>query len=117
MTTLRSKETEERYKTEIDNGLLENGCALCKKEALKEFKRWKILLNDFPYDAVAQTHHMLVPKRHLIEKELPEEEREELQSIKDTYLSDHYDYMVEATHKTKSIPGHFHLHLLLLKTA
>ena len=124
MLSLRTNETEAKYaEWKLERGL-EKGCPMCTNEpfkgfiycaAVKEFTYWKIVINDFPYDKVAEKHHMLVPLRHVTEGELTEEEKQELQTIKPTYLNDNYQFIIEATHKTKSVPEHFHLHLIVVR--
>ncbi|MBX4192088.1 hypothetical protein KW798_01230 [Candidatus Parcubacteria bacterium] len=115
MSLLRTKEMSDKYQALIAQGGLDHSCVLCAKTPLKEFTYWKIIPNDFPYDKVAKTHHMLIPKRHSDEKNLTKEENEELWKIKPEYINDQYDYILEATSKHKSIPAHFHLHLLVVK--
>jgi len=115
MATLRTKQTEDSYARWLVEGGLGRGCPLCSNEPLKTFKYWKVIVNDFPYDKVAQRHHMLVPLRHVAEGELTEDEKHELFDLKPTYLNDEYQFIIEATHKTKSIPSHFHLHLIVAK--
>lgn len=56
---------------------------------------------------------MLVPVRHAREDELTAEEVLELGTVKAGFINDEYDYILEATNKTKTIPSHFHLHLVL----
>ena len=78
------------------------------------FTLWKIIPNDFPYDRIAKKHHMIVPLRHVQEKDLSTEERAELQEIKGRgFDDDTYEYIIEAAQKIKSVPGHFHLHLVV----
>ncbi len=89
---------------------------LCEKQALKEFRYWKVTDNSFPYDLIAKAHHMLVPVRHVSESELSEDELSELKEIKYTYANTEYDYLIEATSKNKSIPTHHHLHLIVGKS-
>lgn len=118
MASLRSKKTSEKYKKYKANVLPQNQCGLCKKEQeklLKEFKYWRILDNLFPWDRIAKVNHLLVPKKHIVEKHLTESARKELEFIKSTYVNDNYELMAEATHKKKSIPEHFHMHLIVIK--
>ncbi|KND50820.1 MAG: hypothetical protein AB202_00240 [Parcubacteria bacterium C7867-007] len=89
-------------------------CALCTKEAVETFSHWKITENKFPYDLVATTHHMIMPLRHATETELTMDEWKEYQEIKHSKLQE-YDYLLEGTSKTKSIPAHFHIHLIIGK--
>ncbi len=111
----RTKETQERYDTLRENGHLDNGCRLCDAKTLEEFTFWRIVGNMFPYDMISDVHHMLIPKRHVIETELTEEEEDELSEIKHTYLGKHYSYMLEALTGQKSIPEHLHFHIIVPK--
>lgn len=111
---LRSEEMAQKYKEHRASGIMENGCVLCLANPLKSFQNWKIIQNNFPYDRIAETHHMIIPLRHVDETGLTREESDELQTIKYSTLQD-YDIIVEATKRTKSIPAHFHLHLITTK--
>ncbi|PIQ91424.1 MAG: hypothetical protein COV70_03815 [Parcubacteria group bacterium CG11_big_fil_rev_8_21_14_0_20_39_22] len=115
MTGLRSKEAEEEYREHKENGGLSKGCPLCSEKILKEFKHWKILKNRFPYDRIAQDHDMIVSMRHVKEGELTDEEFIELREIKNNFVFDSYQYVIESSMKQKSIPEHFHLHLVNTK--
>lgn len=110
---LRSEEMADRYKAQRDSGIMELRCVLCDEEAISVFEHWKIIPNKFPYDLIAKTHHMLIPLRHCIATELTEEEKNELALIKSGYVNvNSYDYILEPVDKNKSIPTHFHLHLI-----
>ena len=115
MTILRSKATQKKYDAYIVGGVGE-GCVLCQKEPINSFTHWKIVSNDFPYDRIAKTHHMIVPIRHSDESELTDDEVQELRTLKETYIADHYDDIIEATRHQKSIPHHFHLHIIVEDT-
>ncbi|MCE9644186.1 hypothetical protein K8Q93_03030 [Candidatus Parcubacteria bacterium] len=114
MVSLRTEEAKNKY-NEHRRVSTSEPCPLCGREAIKAFKYWKIILNHFPYDRIAEVHHMLVPMRHVAEDALDEEELEELKAIKTTSAHMDYDWIIEATHKNKSIPEHFHLHLIVGK--
>jgi hypothetical protein len=58
---------------------------------------------------------MVIPIRHVTEDELTKEEKDEFETIKKEYIFDKYDYILEACSYKKSIPAHFHLHLLIIK--
>lgn len=79
---LRSKEMSEKYRAHRATGILENSCPLCDAPSISSFKHWRIILNSFPYDLIANKHHMVVPMRHVSEKELSDEEWDELFDIK-----------------------------------
>jgi hypothetical protein len=115
MGTLRTAETQKKYRELIDAGGLKEGCALCTAPAVKTFTYWKVVNNTFPYDKVAKVHHMVLPLRHASETELTPEEWEEYQTIKNEYVQNEYEYIIEPTQKMKSIPAHFHIHLIIAK--
>jgi len=111
---LRTEETFQKYQKLIQAGGLEGQCALCVLPATKMFTFWKIMPNDFPYDNIAKKHDMLVPLRHVTDAELTTDELTEFSHIKAS-LQNEYDYFLEGTTRNKSIPKHFHLHLIVLK--
>jgi hypothetical protein len=115
MSYLRTEETERSYEEHKANGHLKNGCVLCKESSLKEFTYWRLIDNKFPYDRVSTVHHMIIPKRHVIETELTESEKDELIALKHDQLNQDYVYIIEALPGMKSIPEHFHLHLIVTK--
>ena len=106
----------EKYSEHKETGALERSCPLCDVVAIQKFTHWKIIPNKFPYDRIAETHHMIVPLRHVAEPELTKEETVEFQRIKYTELQE-YETLLEATKRTKSIPAHYHLHLINLKSS
>jgi predicted nucleic acid-binding OB-fold protein len=112
---LRTKKTYDKYMSMIAKGLLDHGCRLCQIKPIKQFKYWKIINNDYPWDLVAKTNHILVSKRHITYEKLNQVERKEFDVIKAGYIEKNYGHIVETTNKRKSIPSHFHVHLLVLK--
>ncbi len=88
-----------------------------KETPIKEFNHWVIIDNQFPYDAVATTTHMLATKREIpfSWELLTSEEREEFEQIKKDYLTKNYDAIWENLPKGQTMPGHFHLNLIILK--
>lgn len=116
MRELRTDETNNKYKESVKNGL-NNTCFFCEESRqtiIKDSKHWRIVENDFPYDAVAEVSHLIFPKRHIKIDELNDEERTEFKDIKSGYITEaKYDYILEAVAMT-SIPNHTHLHLLKL---
>lgn len=115
MATLRTDETEAEYKAYRDAGGLDGECVLCGLEPLRSFTHWKIVQNRFPYDRVADRHDMILPLRHATEDELTPDERAELEHLRESVMHPDYDLIIEATHRTKTIPAHYHLHLIGLK--
>lgn len=114
MYVFRTKETHELYEEHKRNGHLDT-CPLCVAEVIMQFRNWKIINNKFPYDRVSDVHHMMITNRHITEHELTTEEKDELLEIKHTYVNDTYIFMIEAMPRHKSIPAHFHLHLVVPK--
>lgn len=114
MASFRTKKSEEKYYKHLKNK--KGGCPMCDRSGLKTFKYWKIIKNRFPYDRIAKKHNMLVPIRHVVEDDLNQKELIEFKKIKNSFLKDSdYDYIMEASPKIKSMPTHFHLHLIVLK--
>jgi len=115
MTGFRTKKLHEKYIKHLKNNKVV-GCPLCKREAIKAFKYWKIIKNNFPYDKIAKEHHMIVPLQHITEDSLNMKEIDELKRIKKSYIKDNnYNYIMEGTIHSQSQPEHFHLHLIKLK--
>ena len=115
MATLRKKETQDSYDEHKAQGHLENNCPLCTSESIETYTYWRVIDNRFPYDKISDLHHMIIPRRHIIESELTPEEQIELMELKNSVLNEKYMYIFEALPGKKSIPGHFHYHLLVVK--
>jgi hypothetical protein len=113
MRGLRTEERERLYAAYRSRGELARECVLCGKTPLESFRFWKIVENSFPYDQIAETHHMILPFRHIIESELNAEELKELAELKAGSINEKYDFIMEPTQKRKTIPKHFHLHLIV----
>jgi hypothetical protein len=112
---MRTSKGEEKYREYKAKGGLDGGCRLCEAPALQSFTYWKIVENKFPYDAVASKHDMIVPLAHQNINKIPQEAWWELSQLKETFISEHYDFMIEATKRRLSIPAHFHLHLTVMR--
>lgn len=112
--SLRSAEQWTRYEKHKAAGGLGDGCPLCAEpKNLKVFEHWRLVHAEFPYDKIAKVHDMIIPKRHVAEEGLSPEEKRELAQIKEEYINENYDFIIEAAQKNKSIPAHFHLHLII----
>lgn len=90
-------------------------CYLCSAKVVKEFMGWKIIENEYPYDTIAGSHHMVTLKRHGTEVTLTPHEKMEFERDIKPYLHRQYDMIFENTVRAKSIPGHHHLHMITLK--
>ena len=115
MGSLRKRISDEKYDEYQANGGLTGECPLCTAPVIKEFEHFKIITNIFPYDKVAEVNDMIITKRHVAERGLNNAEQEELTEVKHGYVADNYEYIIESTHHTKSIPHHFHLHLIVVR--
>lgn len=108
--TLRKPETEARYE-EHQRNKKPGDCYLCRAVSLKEFEFWRLLPNEYPYDRIVKTHHLISLRRHADENGLTVPEYNELYSIKHNLRND-YDMLFENTLKRKSIREHFHIHAI-----
>ena len=105
MFTLRTQEVERAREEHLKSVASSDVCRLCEKESLKSFVHWRITENNFPYDKVASVHHMLMSIRHVSENKL---------KIKQEFVRIEYDWIIESIEK--SIPEHFHLHLIIRRS-
>lgn len=112
---MRTKEAQAAYDAYRTEGGLDNGCRLCEAPSKKEFEHWRIIENKFPYDLVASVHDMAVPKVHGSEREISAEAWREFQDLKVRHFEGDYDFYVEAAPKRKTIPAHYHMHLIVVK--
>ena len=115
MSSLRTKEVQAKYDVFKAAGGLGGGCRLCDGEPLKTYTYWKIIENKYPYGLFAKTHHMAVPIRHTDESGMTQDEWYEWGTLKHTDIDAQYEYLMEATRKVKTIPSHFHIHLIVTK--
>ena len=115
MQDFRTKKTYDKYMKKIAEGHLDHGCRLCQIKPIKKYKYWTIMDNEYPWDLIAKTNHMIVPKRHVAYEKLNIAEQKEFDLIKKNYLEKKYTLFIEAATREKSIPGHFHIHLIILK--
>lgn len=110
-TKLRSDDTHERYVNAQKNpNFFEDA------ETLVDFKYWRVINNEYPYDAIATTHHMLIPKREFQnEWDMNIEEITEMHSIKRYHVPYVYDVWWLNMPHSQSAPQRLHYHLLVLK--
>jgi len=114
-TKLRTPATWTRYQNRRST-LKPDQCFLCELHHLKvitEFKHWVIVQNQYPYDAVADEHHLLAPKVHVPDTDdLDVDDLTEYQDVVIPYLEDRYDFIGQNTPHNQTQPQHVHLHLL-----
>ena len=115
----RTKEMVEKYRayrSEKGADYSENfSFDLSGENILHEGKYWAVIPNDFPYDQVFETHHLLIPKRVFpFASDMTKEEFDELQKMK-IDLDKYYDSVMENLYEGRSVHKHFHLQLFVWK--
>ncbi len=86
-----------------------------ERDPLRLFDHWALFDNIFPYDAIADAHHILVARRKFADPlEMSPEERRELDLIKQEVRED-YDAFIENFPRIQSVPGRLHFHLVVWK--
>jgi len=111
-TKLRKPETWERYQNapKYPVGFLSDPDYVT---IVKEFDYWVIVENDYPYDAITDTHHMLVPRDvYTSFEDVSDAAAEELDAVVREYINENYDATMENTMQNRTVPTHIHLHLL-----
>lgn len=110
----RSREGEARYQRAKQTGML---VALGDVVPMRTWLRWKLIPNSFPYDDIATTHHMLIPRRKFAQLEdMDLNEMAELHLIKQELMGQ-YGGFLENTPSRQSIPTHYHIHCMVMKEA
>jgi hypothetical protein len=114
---LRSEETASRYEVEIEERKHSaHICPLCEfEDVIREFEHWVIMKNKFPYDRYFSKSDMLVSRRHAAEDAITDKERDEYHYIRTHMLGDEYDTVMNHLPKQKSLPNHYHVHLIQIK--
>lgn len=109
--SLRTANTEQNYQDAKINGTT---TPLELVKAIKIFDHWRIIANDFPYDVGYKRCHMLVVKRAGVGawNELNTYELSELDRLKQEYLYQEYDQIIENCPSRRSVPHLFHMHLV-----
>lgn len=106
-TLLRTPQMWEKY----ENLPKRDECFICLKARNSDMKYWAFCENEYPYDALASRHLMLVLKRHA-QKPSPTEWLEILK-VMDNLKVDSFQWNGG---DTQSVKNHFHLHLINWKT-
>lgn len=113
VTLLRTPETQKAYEKQMQTK--KSTCFMCDYKAPLIRGYWKLVPNEFPYDAIAEKHDMLV--YHTCESEASEEAIMELKLMKDVlFLVGGYDAIIENAPVNRTVPQHYHLHLIKYKT-
>jgi len=88
-----------------------------KKRIIHSYTHWHIITNLFPYDKIAQTHDMLVPKRTF--GKMSECNKDEWDESKQLSLNSRQMptmmQFLENFSRNRSVSKHLHLHLLVWK--
>lgn len=116
-TFLRSPELWDQYQAAPPR----SGCFMCDLPAdvqiRQEFTHWLIIANQYPYDTVASTHDLLIPRRHFAkERDATRAEADEaLEILYALDQSGYYDSILKNFVIAQSQRDHFHYHLLTWK--
>ena len=111
LVSLRTTRDELYYANAKTKG---NTRPLVEEDRLKEWEYWALIKNEFPYSAAFKTHHLLIPKRVVKEKDLTDEEQAEMRTVLEE-MAELYDCVLMNFTRQQSIRHHFHLHLLEYK--
>lgn len=116
-TLLRTAATFARYHNNPKRHALE--CFMCRVTGHRSYRYWRVIANEFPYDAVAEDHMLLVPRRHIANREdLSTWEKKDLDNImRDLDKIKLWDAVMENTARGRTQHQHYHLHLLKWKRA
>jgi diadenosine tetraphosphate (Ap4A) HIT family hydrolase len=110
-TTLRSPEMHEQYLSAPKDPNF-----MSTANSIRDFNYWRIIENKFPYDTIAETHHMLVPKRQALNwVDLDIDEMTELDGLIMYDLPEQYDMILLNFPKAQSVKDWLHFHLIVVK--
>jgi len=112
-TTLRSDAMHTKYLTyPKDKDFMVNA------PSIKDYQYWRIIENKFPYDTIAKTHHLLVPRRQALNwVDLDIDEMTELDNLMVYDLPQDYDMILLNFPKAQSVKDWLHFHLIVVKEA
>lgn len=106
---LRTKACQKRYDDYLSAG---GSLDFTDSYILREFEFWRVIRNDFPYDAVAAEHHLLIPNEPYAKfYEMPVEYIDEFQGITNM-LEIFYEHMGKNSPHKRTVPGWWHYHLI-----
>lgn len=112
--SLRTFKDELRYEKTKQTRKNNSKTVLQEETSIREWDKWKLIHNEFPYSSAFKTHHMLLPKRVVSQENLTQQEKNDLEVILKE-LSQSYDCQLINFSKKQSIKQHFHIHLLVYK--
>lgn len=114
MITWRLPESETIYAEVRSKWNGDDPCRMCKIPPTREIGSFVITPNEFPYDAVCSLNDMLALKE--CAPSLTIEQVVELEGIKQVLGAEgFYDLILENMPRKKTIPGHWHIHLMRLR--
>lgn len=103
-TSLRKAATEMRYQKDKQAGKTR---PLDQEPAVQEFERWRLIENTYPYDAVFEKHHMLIPTEGHWQT-VQDADLHEILSL----LASEYDFWFVNFPHRQSIKNLLHIHLV-----
>jgi len=85
--------------------------------SIREFMHWRVIPNEYPYDRLFKTSHMLIIKRAGVRErfDLTINEKLEFDKIMREYVYPHYSLWLENCPARRTKPGIYHVHLLTYK--
>lgn len=119
VVTMRERKTVQRYRDDMRNRPKPSeACALCAIPECDDFphlKYWRVMRNQYPYDKVAETSWVLMPRRCVSEwGQLTSKERREYREFRLIAGDYGVNFFMWSTPVTQSVPTHYHEHLLRL---
>lgn len=112
----RTPETAALYAVAREKHLA-NPVDIRENTLVQAFEHWVLVVNNFPYDAVLTTHHMLIPTRDGVptRDDLSTTELEELAIILREHIEPRYDIVFENMPVARTILTQFHLHVGIVR--
>ena len=86
-------------------------------KVVKQYKYWRIVKNEYPYDAIASRHDLLVPERQIKDIFLiTKKEWQELKTLWRSFINNrHYDCILIPLPWSQTFKGRIHFHLIKIK--
>jgi hypothetical protein len=107
-TSLRTYDTEVRYQLDKAEGKTR---PLEEEPSIQDWERWRLIDNSYPYDAVFEKHHMLIPTegyRQTVKDD-------DLHAILEELAPEYDFWFVNFPHR-QSIKNLLHIHLVKHKS-